>query len=491
MTVQSIFSATRFGWPDVVTLNAKALLSTLIALIVVLTLFASQASAAPSRSPPVSSTTFSSQQSPVFFVASSPSGSGHSGGSCSSPGYDSVQSAVSATPARSVIFVCPGTYREQVTISKSLTLIGSGPSRTTILAPSTLTADSFGLQNILEITGPATHVTLSGFTISGPGPAGVVCSIVFGIFVSDGATANIVANSIAHVEDDPISNCNSVGFGDAGIGVGWINPSTGASLTSGHATIALNALYDDQGNGINILGAGSTASIVGNTLVGIGSAALSYQNGMEVDTFSPYAADPAVATVSWNTVTGYECPLGTNVGGGVLCGGDLETAEQDLGIIVFGPSTGTVVSHNDVYGNDAGIGGSAAGEALASGITYSQNYVRDNLYSAFLFYGATDDEISQNVVYVTAPTASGVPCQAGDTCYPFDYTLGIDLLGGSANNLLSQNMVKVTADSYAILLDSLSTGNVVTHNILSANQGAVTGNAAVLDLGTDTVTHNH
>ncbi len=457
-------------------------MSSLLVLVFALSLVAPQTAFAKSQSPQ------------VYFVASSPAASGHSGGSCSSPSFSTIQPAVSAASPSSIIFVCPGTYQEQLTIGKSLTLIGSGPSETTILAPSSLTADSFGLQNIVEITGPATQVTLTGFTISGPGPAGVVCSIVFAIFVSEGATANIVGNSIAHIEDNPISDCNTVGFGDAGIGVGWINPSTGASLTNGHATIALNSIYDDQGNGLNILGAGSTATIVGNTLTGIGSEALSYQNGMEVDTFPPYSTSPAVATVSWNTVTGYDCSVGTNIGtpaAPYLCGGDLETQEQDLGIIVFGPSTGTVVSNNNVYGNDAGLGGSSVGPALASGVTYSQNNVYNNRYDNLFFYGATNNKIVQNNVFVSNPAASGAPCQSGDTCYPYSYTLGIDLMGGSTNNLISNNRVTVTADSYAILLDSLSSGNLVTHNTLSADNGAITGNAAVKDLGTDTVVGNY
>jgi hypothetical protein len=474
----------------VVVVKGRVWWSGLLVLIAFLSLVASQAAAASPSSAPVFVGASFSHVPQVFVVAPSPMGSGHSGGSCSSPGFNTIQSAVSAVPPRSLVFVCPGSYREQLTISKSLTLIGSGPSQTTVRSPSSLATDSFGLQNLVDIVGPATNVTLSGFTISGPGPAGVVCSIVFGVFVGGGATANIVGNSIAHIKDDPISNCNTVGFGDAGIGVGWIDPSTGASVTSGHASILLNSLYDNQGNGLNILGAGSTATIVGNSLTGIGSEALSYQNGMEVDTFAPYSATPAVATVSWNTVTGYECPLGTNVGGGTLCGGDLETAEQDLGIIVFGPSTGTVVSYNDVYGNDAGIGGSSAGPALASGITYFHNDVHDNLYSNLYFYGATNDQILQNIVYVSSPTASGAACQSGDTCYPYSYTLGIDLLGGSVYNLLSDNRVTVTADSYAILLDSLSTGNLVSNNTLSANHGTTIGNAAVKDLGTDVVTDN-
>jgi hypothetical protein len=474
----------------VVSLKRGVLLSGLAILVFALTLMVPQAAVAAPASPQSLIDSSSSYFPQVFVVAPAPTGSGHSGGSCSSPGFNTIQSAISEAPARSTILVCPGVYREQLTISKSLTLIGAGASQTIVREPSSLADDAFGLQNIVDITGPATNVTLAGFTISGPGPLGVVCSVVFGIFVGGGATADIVGNSIAHVKDDPISDCNTVGFGDAGIGVGWINPSTGASLTSGHATIALNSLYDDQGNGINILGAGSTAAIVGNTLIGIGSQALSYQNGMEVDTFAPYSSDPVVATVSWNTVTGYECPAGTNIGGGVLCGGDLETQEQDLGIIVFGPSTGTVVSNNNVYGDDAGMGGSSVGPAPASGVTYSQNTVHDNHYSNFYFYGATNNKIVRNIVYVTNPSASGAACQSGDTCYPYNYTLGIDLLGGCTDNVISENRVTVTADAFAILLDNLSSGNIVEQNVLSADHGATTGNAAVNDLGTDVVTDN-
>jgi hypothetical protein len=465
-------------------------LTGLLVLVFSLALLLPQAASAASPSPELSPAASSFPGPQVVVVAPSPAGSGHSGGSCNAPGFNSIQSAISAAPPRSVVLVCPGTYREQVSINKSLTLIGSGPSRTTILEPSSLTADTFGLQNIVDITGAATYATLSGFTISGPGPVGVVCSVVFGLFVGGGATANIIGNSIAHVEDTPISDCNTVGFGDAGIGVGWINVSTGASVTSGHAAILLNSIYDDEGNGLNILGAGSTATITGNTLTGIGSQALSYQNGMEVDTFPPYASDPVVATVSWNTVTGYDCAIGTNIGGGVLCGGDLETQEQDLGIIVFGPSIGTIVAHNNVYDNDAGLGGSSIGPAPASGVTYSRNVVHDNRYANLYFYGATENQIVQNEVYVSNPTASGAPCQSGDTCYPYSYTLGVDLLGGSANNTISENQVTVTADLFAILLDTLSSGNVVTYNALSANHGATTGNAAVEDLGTDVVAHN-
>jgi len=54
-------------------------------------------------------------------------------------GYDAfgtVQAGVTAVAAGSTVSVAAGTYTEQVTVSKSLTLIGAGASTTTIKAPS-------------------------------------------------------------------------------------------------------------------------------------------------------------------------------------------------------------------------------------------------------------------------------------------------------------------------------------------------------------------
>src|ERR1035438_6959216 len=40
--------------------------------------------------------------------------------------YSTITQAVSSVPAGSIVWVCPGTYAEQVTITKPLTLRGAG-----------------------------------------------------------------------------------------------------------------------------------------------------------------------------------------------------------------------------------------------------------------------------------------------------------------------------------------------------------------------------
>src|SRR5271154_3756493 len=48
------------------------------------------------------------------------------GTSCANPGFNTIQAAVNAAPSGASINVCPGTYTEQVAITKSLNLVGIG-----------------------------------------------------------------------------------------------------------------------------------------------------------------------------------------------------------------------------------------------------------------------------------------------------------------------------------------------------------------------------
>ena len=92
------------------------------------------------------------------------------------PGYTKISDAIAAASAGSVIFVGSGTYKEQISIDKSLDLIGDGSATTIIQAPAALTSDAEGYKSLIEITGAATVVDISGFTITGQGPLAAVAS---------------------------------------------------------------------------------------------------------------------------------------------------------------------------------------------------------------------------------------------------------------------------------------------------------------------------
>src|SRR5262249_18304561 len=111
---------------------------------------------------------------------------------CPSATYTTIQAAVDAAKAGDRIVVCAGTFTEQLLIDKSVTLVGAGPKKTRIAAPSQLVRT----QDIVEITGSGVAVELSGFTIAGPVPGGSCEGLLSGIFVRDGAHASIHDNDI-------------------------------------------------------------------------------------------------------------------------------------------------------------------------------------------------------------------------------------------------------------------------------------------------------
>ena len=49
--------------------------------------------------------------------------------------FATIQLAVNSVPAGSTIKVCPGTYAEQVSITKNLTLLGTGPTASVVVPP--------------------------------------------------------------------------------------------------------------------------------------------------------------------------------------------------------------------------------------------------------------------------------------------------------------------------------------------------------------------
>jgi hypothetical protein len=185
------------------------------------------------------------------------------------------------------IHVAAGTYTEQIAITKDLKLIGAGAGTTTVAAPTTLPASGNATSSIVLIGGSGVEVELTGLTVTGPGPSGCG-SIRTGIYVYDGAYANIHHNTIQDIRDSTFSGCQN----GVGIAVGrqfW--------STTGTADIANNTIVGYQKGGIVIDNTGSNAAITNNTITGVGTTSVIAQNGIQV-------GRGATATLSGNTVTG-------------------------------------------------------------------------------------------------------------------------------------------------------------------------------------------
>jgi hypothetical protein len=248
--------------------------------------------------------------------------------------YPTIQAAVDAANPGDRIKVFPGTYVEQVSLGKNLTVTGSGIGSTIIRAPATLVAGHSGNNSIVEIHSGA-DVAISRLTVAGPGSgtceAGALNS---GIRVLEAGRLDLSFARVAHIHDTPAADCFRSGHGVA-IGRGGATPSTGS------ANIRYSLIDDYQLVGILVLGEGSTATISRNIVRGPGRSEVVATDGIEF-------TQGAVGTVSHNVVSGNACGS-PDLG----CGPDFFTELQHAGIYAEGP--GTVISQNLLYDNQVGI----------------------------------------------------------------------------------------------------------------------------------------
>ena len=117
--------------------------------------------------------------------------------------YPTIQSAIDAASPGDTIKVLPGIYIEPLTISKSLTLVGTGAQSTIIKATTELGPHVLGIPNIIEVSNGA--VTIKGFTISGFD--GTSC----GTFPLDELNAvSVQEGATIHLDSGAITDCSVV-----------------------------------------------------------------------------------------------------------------------------------------------------------------------------------------------------------------------------------------------------------------------------------------
>ncbi|MFA7310082.1 MAG: right-handed parallel beta-helix repeat-containing protein, partial [Candidatus Paceibacterota bacterium] len=264
------------------------------------------------------------------------------------PCYATIQAATDAVAAGGTVMVAAGTYQEQVSISKDIHLVGSGIGSTVIQAPATMVDTGFGL-NVVVVKGSGVQAEINGLTVAGPGPS--ACgSIGAGIFVGDGADANIHDNSITDIRDSSLSGCQN----GQGIYVGRHSLST-----SGTATISDNVITGYQKGGVVVSNAGSSATINHNMVTGVGATNQIAQNGIQI-------SDGATGSITNNTVSGNECDYSS-------CGSDWYTQTQSAGIMAVDSAGSIEISGNSISDNDMGIY-----HQLASGSSLIQNNTLSN-----------------------------------------------------------------------------------------------------------------
>lgn len=204
---------------------------------------------------------------------------------CLTAVYATIQSAVDAAQPGDTILVCAGTYEEQVTINKDLTLVGNG--NPTIMSPVIL-ATSFGDKKAV-VTVEGANVSISGITVDGAGRGNANYKFI-GIAYHN-AGGSVEGTTIVNVMDTPFSGAQH------GVALYAYNQDgTPRSLT-----ITGNTINTYQKNGMALIGPNLTVDVQNNTVTGAGPTNVTAQNGIQVQDASGQVRDN---NVSGNYYTG-------------------------------------------------------------------------------------------------------------------------------------------------------------------------------------------
>lgn len=250
-------------------------------------------------------------------------------GTCQKTIYTSIQAALNATPSPNVVKVCPGTYNEQVEITKPVILEGISDgtsSGATIAVPSgglvANATDSFGRSIAAQVLVEKASgvVNLSNLTVDGTGNNGPATFVV-GVFYqnSPGIVNHLTTqNQNGNLEGvgiwldggnaNPsvtVENSNVQGFDNTGI-VAQTN-STTSELTAAidENYLASSANFADFATAIAI-GLGGTISVSGNLVApGLGTGISAFEGAVSRNTVLGVVFDGIVtefASVTSNTI---------------------------------------------------------------------------------------------------------------------------------------------------------------------------------------------
>jgi parallel beta-helix repeat protein len=224
-------------------------------------------------------------------------------GGCGTPSFATIQDGVNHATAGSTVDVCPGTYPEQVSINKRLTLqgIAVGTANQAIVAApaggvvantvSLTTGELIAAQIWVHDT---TAVTISNLTVDGAGNGISSCSPdLVGVYYQDasGVVNHIVTRNQTAGLTSPLNGCQW------GLGIfvqSGVSTVTGKSGTS-TVTVLNSSVHDFQKNGITGNEVGTTINAVLNQVRGQGPTTGAAENGIQI-------ADGAEGEVANNSV---------------------------------------------------------------------------------------------------------------------------------------------------------------------------------------------
>ena len=356
-------------------------------------------------------------------------------GSCSTlVNFATIQQAIDASPDGTVIKICPGTYKGQPAITKSINLQGlayAGTDRVIIAPPSTgLVANSIDISSgtaaqpiaaeiwVHDTVGP---VLISNITVDGTGNNLADCTNLVGILYENASgTVNHVA-----VRNETLgtglTGCQS------GQGI-YVQTATGNTST---VTVQNSSVHNYQKNGIVGRETGTNLTVLSNYVQGAGVVASgnAAQNGIEL-------AFGATGKVSTNTVA-------DNIYG------DTTVAESsDILLYDTAPNSGIVVTGNIVGNSQLTIALVTDTAGVGDGVSVTTNRIYGTSTSDAIDVCTNGNTIRSNTIMNSAQ--SGIHLDA--SC------------PSAGNNNVATMNTFVEGYCAGVLEDVTTTGNTDTPN---------------------------
>lgn len=294
--------------------------------------------------------------------------------------FATIQDAVTAVPAGSTVLVCPGTYAEQVTISKSLIVQGvaaGSSSQAAVVLPANFVANATDLDGggpivtQFLVTGGAT-VTIANLTIDASGNNIQSCATdIVGILYQN-ASGTVRGNWVKNQSPAP-------GYTGCQTGLA-IYVETGG-LGTASVTITGNQVQNFAKNGITGDDMGANLTVTGNKVLGSGPTTGAAENAVQI-------AFGATGTITGNTV------------GDAIWAPDQfgDTGDAAAGLLVY-DSPGVMIKSNIVASTQYGIAVVSDGNGSADSATVMGNTVLStHLYDGVDICGSNNSSVTGNTI---------------------------------------------------------------------------------------------
>jgi nitrous oxidase accessory protein NosD len=329
---------------------------------------------------------------------------------CPQATFTSIQDAINAASPGSLIRVCPGTYREQLTINKSLSIEGDNG---VIVLPGNMVANATGPSGTpmaaAILVQDGAHVEIEGLIVDTANNGITECAPeLVGI---------LYQNSSGSIEHSAVRNTKlSISLDGCQSGDAILVQSLGGETSK--VGIDDNSIHDYQKNGITGNESGTEVTITNNMVTGLGPTTGAAQNGIQI-------GFGAKGSVLRNTVT-------DNVWS--PCVSLKDCAFNATGILLF-QSDDVQVRHNSVSTNQVGIFAGGQHETIES------NQVSNSLILVGIDLASDNNLASRNDVTHSGQAAilvegDGNQVQGNDAT---EAPVGVLKLSGTVGNNVSGN----------------------------------------------------